>query len=470
MDPVLEVDAKQCIKMHDHLRDLGRSLAETEPRRRLWGQDFDLLPNSTVRGITNFAHCSPWVPYISQDQLSSLKLLRAEGCVDKVFRGGQAAKSIIDFSPCQLDLRTYNLHKLRSPELIWLCWSNCPHDSIPSSIPMKELRVLCIKGSKFKTLWQHQSQVPLHLRDLHIATDSVLKIPMSIGQLNQLEKIVLEPDKILGRLRLETWPPEFGYLKSLKHLELRSCSMLKSLPDCLCRLGKLQHIKLNECRDLQELPDDFGQLTDLRHFRLTRSRLQTFPESFGNLRKLEHIDLKFTKFQIIPESFGKLTSLQHIDLSHCSHLEMVPSCFDNLTNLQYVDLSHCSRLERIPISFGKIRNLHLNCSRLKNFRFKIAESNNNDDNLTSRFSTVYPDSPILSNEIDDRISTVSTDSPILSNDNFSAVPLVSGHNMESDNETGNSTVWSGFSVPVGFNNDTLSSTPGFRSVPRHLFP
>lgn len=63
---------------------------------------------------------------------------------------------------------------------------------------MKELRVLFIKGSKFETLWQHQSQVPLHLRELHITTDSVLKIPTSIGQLNQMEKIVLEPDKILG--------------------------------------------------------------------------------------------------------------------------------------------------------------------------------------------------------------------------------------------------------------------------------
>jgi hypothetical protein len=46
LDPVLEVDGKECIQMHDQLRDLGRYLAETEPRRRLWRQDFDLSPNS----------------------------------------------------------------------------------------------------------------------------------------------------------------------------------------------------------------------------------------------------------------------------------------------------------------------------------------------------------------------------------------------------------------------------------------
>jgi hypothetical protein len=137
LDPVLEVDGKECIKMHDHLRDLGRSLAETEPWRRLWRLDVNPSPNSPspVRGITNFAQCSPSVPYISDGQLRSLQLLRAEGCLDEVFRVGQ------------------------SPQLRWLHWSNCPYSSLPSKISMKNLRVLCIKGSKLNTLWQHESEV-----------------------------------------------------------------------------------------------------------------------------------------------------------------------------------------------------------------------------------------------------------------------------------------------------------------------
>eukprot|EP00253_Pinus_taeda_P005956 PITA_05956 len=373
LDPVLEVDGKECIKMHDHLRELGRYLAEKEPLRRLWRQDVNLSPNSLVRGITNFAQCSPSVADMSDWQLRRLQLLSAEGCVDKVFRDRQL------------------------PQLIWLRWSNCPYSSLPCKFPMKNLRVLCVKGSKLNRLWQNESQVPLKLRELHIATDGRLKIPKSIGKLKHLEKIVLEPDKILQTLRLETFPSEFCYLQSLKHLELRSCSKLKSLPDSLCRLTNLQHINLYECYDLQMLPDDFGKLTELRHLRLTRSRLQAFPDSFANLRSLQHIDLKFTKFKSIPESFWKLTNLQHIDLSYCSRLKMIPSSYENLINLRYVDLSHCSSLEMIPPSWLRKRNLEIRiheCSRLKRADSnKAATFHVHNDNSTLKLSRRFPHFP-----------------------------------------------------------------------------
>jgi len=343
LDPVLEVDGKDCIKMHDNLRDLGRYLAERETSRRLWRRDFNLSPNSAVRGITNFAQPSPWVPYMSDWQLRSLRLLRAEGCLDEVFRVGQ------------------------SPELIWLCWSNCPYSSLPSIIPMKNLTVLCLKGSKLTTPWKHNSEVPLQLRELHIATDVVLKIPKSVGQLKHLEKIVLEPDGILKRMRLKTFPDEFGDLQSLKHLELRSCSNLISFPDCFCRLTNLEHINLYECSGLQTLPDAFGKLTNLRHLSLSHSQLQTFPDSFG-----------------------KLTKLQHIDLSHCDHLKMLPSCFENLRDLRYVVLSHCRSLETITSYVWKITNLNMaNCKRLKKGRFAASPMNNRSAEYADALSLGY---------------------------------------------------------------------------------
>lgn len=324
LDPVLEMDGKKCIKMHDHLRDLGRYIAQREGLGRLWRPDVNLSPNSPVRGITNFAQCSPSVSDMSDRQLRSLQLLSAQGCVDKIFRVGQ------------------------SPQLIWLHWSNCPYSSLPSNMPMENLRVLCIKGSKLNTPWEHISQVPLQLRELHIATDSLLKIPNSIGRLKRLEKILLGPDNSFTRLRLETFPSEFSHLQFLKHLELRSCSNLNSFPDGFCRLTNLEHINLYECSDLQMLPDDFGKLSKLRGLRLSHTKLQMFPDSIGNLTNLECIDLKCSPFHIIPDSFGKLSSLRHVDLSHCANLKMVPTFFENLIQLQYVDLSHCSSLELIP--------------------------------------------------------------------------------------------------------------------------
>jgi hypothetical protein len=45
------------------------------------------------------------------------------------------------------------------PQLIWLSWKNCPYTSLPSWIPLKNLRVLYIEGRNLETLWQHESQV-----------------------------------------------------------------------------------------------------------------------------------------------------------------------------------------------------------------------------------------------------------------------------------------------------------------------
>ena len=51
------------------------------------------------------------------------------------------------------------LTSLRSPKLIWLRWNASIYSSMPSWIPMHDLRVLEVFGSELKSLWQCQSQV-----------------------------------------------------------------------------------------------------------------------------------------------------------------------------------------------------------------------------------------------------------------------------------------------------------------------
>ena len=50
------------------------------------------------------------------------------------------------------------LSRVKSPHLIWLRWYGCSHSSLPHWIPMKNLRVLEVAGSRLNTLWPH-SQV-----------------------------------------------------------------------------------------------------------------------------------------------------------------------------------------------------------------------------------------------------------------------------------------------------------------------
>ena len=77
-------------------------------------------------------YCSEWHPEVTY----RLRLLTAEGdYVERILSIAQ------------------------SPQLIWLCWKNCPHSSLPSWVPTETLRVLKIKGEQLETLWLHESQV-----------------------------------------------------------------------------------------------------------------------------------------------------------------------------------------------------------------------------------------------------------------------------------------------------------------------
>jgi hypothetical protein len=62
------------------------------------------------------------------------------------------------------------VRRVKSSNLLWLRWYNCPHSCLPSWTPMKNLRVLDVMGNKLDRLWRHDSQVeakaffpPLHL-------------------------------------------------------------------------------------------------------------------------------------------------------------------------------------------------------------------------------------------------------------------------------------------------------------------
>lgn len=51
------------------------------------------------------------------------------------------------------------LRRVQSPDLIWLRWYGCDYSSLPDWIPMKDLRVSEVEGSKLEILWPHQSKV-----------------------------------------------------------------------------------------------------------------------------------------------------------------------------------------------------------------------------------------------------------------------------------------------------------------------
>lgn len=242
----------------------------------------------------------------------------------------------IDTEGCQLKpILTW----LDSPNPIWLRWLNCPNKTLPSRVPLANLRVLELSGCYLERLWLCKSQAPLLLRELVIDCP-LAKLPENIGHLENLELMVLRNTNLKGL------PESFGNLKKLKYLDLSHSPSLQKLPNSFANLKNLERLNLCCCNSLQELPDSFGDLTKLIYLDISRSfSLETLPNTFGNLRSLQHLNLSYSQsLQRLPNSFGDLAHLNHLDMSNSSSLHNLPNSFHNLIPLDYLDLSSCPNL------------------------------------------------------------------------------------------------------------------------------
>eukprot|EP00253_Pinus_taeda_P001240 PITA_01240 len=330
---LVEVDSENCLRMHDHLRDLGRHMAENPeyPRRlsRLADNLHNLSGQSSVRGISMVSGNAPEQCFKNlrcSCNLSSLELLMAKGSfVERVLSVGEV------------------------PQLIYLRWENCMISSLSFSIPISNLRVLYIKGENLKTLWRHESQAPLQLRELYICAP-LSAVPGSIGKLKHLEKISLHEGDF------ESLPDEFRDMQSLKHLDLKYCKKMALLTDSVGQLTRLQSLNFCGCSTLQTLPESIGNLTGLQSLHLGGcSTLGTLPDSIGNLTSLRSLHLGgCSTLRAIPDSVGNLTGLQSVDLGECSSLQALPDLFGNLTGLQRLALDGCSSLRGLPDSIGNL--------------------------------------------------------------------------------------------------------------------
>eukprot|EP00253_Pinus_taeda_P007731 PITA_07731 len=362
---------KYRIRMHDHLRDMGRYLANTPgfPCRLwrgtkhiedLWQQSSEATKVRGIRMLRSEHYCDE-----RADSDSDVDNERADS--DSDMDNERASFSRYKMKNLQLldtDMEEDHLECLLdgmdSPNLLWFRWRDCPCSSLPPYIPMKKLRVLEVEGHRLETLWQEDLKAPLGLRELRIKAYFLESLPDSFGNLSSLQHIDLSCCGALERL-----PDSFGNLSSLQHIHLSECPALERLPDSFGNLSSLQHIDLSDCVTLERLPDSFRNLSSLQYIDLSYCvALKRLPDSFGNLSSLQHIDLSYCiALERLPDSFGDLSSLQHIELIFCGALERLPDSFGNLSSLRHIDLSCCGALKRLPDSFGNLSRLqHINLS------------------------------------------------------------------------------------------------------------
>ncbi|XP_059065187.1 disease resistance protein Roq1 isoform X2 [Cryptomeria japonica] len=313
-DP-LEASRKEMtvLRMHDHLRDLGREMADdlSHPRRLWRSQHLQFLESKGFKNILTKPDFRCLHSFMDQSM----------NCHIKYFLG----ESDNTLEP--------------STALLWLELSHSQHaiTNIPAWIPLQNLQSLKIKDRSLEGLWQDNEQAPLALKELSI---------YNIGQLEELS---------------------LGLLRHLEVLVICNCHHLKSVTG-ISALTKLVILKIINCRELQML--DLPQFNCLKEIIIKgcghlKSLTEIFDHTelkyldFTNCGDLEKLELQ--KLDLPPSS-----CLKRIRIAGCGHLKSVTGISD-LTKLLILEVRNCGELEKLDLpQFNCLKEIIINdCGHLK---------------------------------------------------------------------------------------------------------
>ncbi|KAK6240186.1 hypothetical protein QUC31_005655, partial [Theobroma cacao] len=200
------------------------------------------------------------------------------------------------------------------------------------SLNISCLESLKIKGrSQFVSLAENDQGLSSNLEDLRLLDScNVWNPPWMMHGLTSLKDLQIESCPNL------VFFPELGFLHTLKHLKLKDCRALKSLPSGMmmlnCKINgcPLEELEIEDCHSLTCFPR--GRLpTTLKCIRIRYCRdLMSLPEglmlidnSASNISLLEILEIVACPSLIsFPE--GRLpTSLKNLKIWNCSQLEPI---------------------------------------------------------------------------------------------------------------------------------------------------
>jgi len=99
-----------------------------------------------------------------------------------------------------------------------------------------------------------------------------------------------------------------------------------------------------------QLWNEVGELAELR---MNNFDLLTIPSSIQNLSNINTLDFSHNSITSVPEGIGYLDNLTYLDMSYNSIDTVHPNAFWFLENLDYIDLSNNS-IQELPLSYSTI--------------------------------------------------------------------------------------------------------------------
>ncbi|GLJ33300.1 hypothetical protein SUGI_0670000 [Cryptomeria japonica] len=316
-DRVYETKWHAVFKMHDHLRDLGREMAEQMiPPQRLWQPQYHKsLASKPFQNIFM--------------ELNG----RCFNCISDSFQMTYFFGNSDDSVQTSSTLLSLELSMFKDKHL-----------TIPSWLPLQNLQYLRIKGGCLERLWQSDSQAPSQLKELQLQYTSVEdQFPNSLGVWKKLEDLVLFG---MGRQGFEIG--QFIVIEG------------RSLSESLNNLTNLRNLVLTHLSVSGELA-------------LNRSRdSPNFKSSMDSLEKIGIRDVEaLSKISISGQNCPRLNSLELRDIKHlievhftqnsvelgpCDLAEEGCSEIKELSSLERIQINKCWQLQKIT-GIEKLRRL-----------------------------------------------------------------------------------------------------------------
>ena len=191
------------------------------------------------------------------------------------------------------------------------------------------------------------------------------EIPAELGQLSQLEQLILGGTQLTGPI-----PTELGQLSDLRRLSLRGNQLTGPIPAELGRLSQLQVLFLSSNQLTGEIPAELGQLSQLEQLELSDNQLTgTIPAELGQLTQLK-MWLALDHNQLtgeIPAELGQLGQLYSLGLNDNQLTGEIPTELVRLSALLGLNLQHNQLTGEIPVELGQmfeLRGLNLSSNQL----------------------------------------------------------------------------------------------------------
>ena len=217
------------------------------------------------------------------------------------------------------------------------------------------------------------------LVDLDLSFNLIGTLPEEIGQLGNLEKLVITNNRLSGAL-----PDTFNHLQSLRELDIKynaisSINVISELPKLeilaadhnavsqfVGSFERVRSLKLN-ANPITKF-EITSPIPTLKVLNLSNAQLASIDGSFNNMLNLERLVLDKNYFVSLPNQIGNLRRLEQFSIADNSVGELPPE-IGCLTELRVLDV-HGNNIRKLPMEMwwaNKLETLNASTNVLDHF-------------------------------------------------------------------------------------------------------